>query len=477
MPTTSDSAPIPQDNISNRRLYWSLAAILFGSFLLRTAAGVMGETIQFYFNYIHEAAITAHHPLAAFVGAGQLSPISYTLGGIIIGAFFVTELIGSPLFGTWSDRYGRKIFILLGPILGAIAVQITAMTTAIWLLFFTRLLEGLSTASNAPSTLGYIAEATSVSPSLRLRITGFFEIATIGGMALGFSLGGWLWQHFGTPVHFGILHLTSPAFALDALLYLASFFVLWLGIREVGQQKRATPPATPISSSDSIWHRYLVILRNPRVMGFAPAWIAINAVLGVWINLIARVLTDRRLIPGQLLVGGFNSAQAGNIIAGFAVFFVLGILVWTIFATGWKKITSMMVGTAGLLASCVLLFALNHQTEIGAPIFVVLTIILVVSIMVQSGFTPAALAHLANITEEHAGDRGAIMGLYSVFLGLGQFLGSSLGGPFVDAWGMDGIAYSTGLLGVVAAVFLFRLRRTEGELLPSGVAPSPIHKR
>ena len=45
--------------------------------------------------------------------------------------------------------------------------------------------------------------------------------------------------------------------------------------------------------------------------------------------------------------------------------------------------------------------------------------------MVQSGFTPAALAHLADITETHNTDRGAIMGLYSVFLGLGQFLGAS----------------------------------------------------
>jgi predicted MFS family arabinose efflux permease len=53
------------------------------------------------------------------------------------------------------------------------------------------------------------------------------------------------------------------------------------------------------------------------------------------------------------------------------------------------------------------------------------------------------------------------MGLYSVFLGLGQFLGSSLGGPFVDAWGMDGITYVTGLLGLFALILVFRLRKSE----------------
>jgi predicted MFS family arabinose efflux permease len=90
--------------------------------------------------------------------------------------------------------------------------------------------------------------------------------------------------------------------------------------------------------------------------------------------------------------------------------------------------------------------------------------LLLLSIMVQSGFTPAAVAHLADITEEHAGDRGAIMGLYSVFLGLGQFLGSSLGGPFVDWLGADGIIVITVLFGLLAAAMLLRLFAQEARL-------------
>ncbi len=117
---------------------------------------------------------------------------------MIIGSFFVAELLGALVLGAWSDRFGRKWFIILGPLFGAMAVLITSVTTAIWLLVFTRLLEGLSTASNAPATLGYIAEATSDSPKMRTRVSGFFEMATIGGMAIGFSLGGWLWREFGT---------------------------------------------------------------------------------------------------------------------------------------------------------------------------------------------------------------------------------------------------------------------------------------
>ena len=89
---------------------------------------------------------------------------------MIIGSFFVSELLGALDPGAWSDRYGRKLFIIFGPLFGAVAVLITSVTTVVWLLIFTRLLEGLSTASNAPATLGYIAEATSDSPKLRARI-------------------------------------------------------------------------------------------------------------------------------------------------------------------------------------------------------------------------------------------------------------------------------------------------------------------
>lgn len=460
--TQSDSRSQPKPHLIR-----SLVAVIVGSLLLRAAAGAMGENIQFYLGFINAAAKAADHPLRTISGA-TIQEISYTLSGIIIATFFAAELIGSPLFGAWSDKYGRKLFIIFGPLFGAIAVQITAMTTVIWLLVVTRLLEGLSTAANAPATLGYIAEATSESPKLRARVVGLFEIGTIGGIAIGFSLGGWLWRHFGMPAVWMGIPLTSPAFALNALVYLASLVILWVGMHEVREPQHTGKSQTALETLSHYWK----IVSSPRVASFAPAWIAINAVLGVFLNLTARILTEKGTFPGQLLVGHFDSFEAGNIRAAYAVFFVLGILLWSLMFAQWRKTTVMLVGTGGLFATCAILFLINHQPSLNAPLVMPLALLLVVSIMIQSGFTPAALTHLADITEDHANDRGVIMGLYSIFLGLGQLIGASIGGPFVDWQGANGIVIVTALLGTFAGLLLLRLHFAESRGVPSQLSPT-----
>ncbi len=439
----------------------SLVAVIIGSLILRMAAGAMGENIQFYFNAIQDAAVNPNSPLRAMLGPNNVYEISYTLGGFIIGTFFAAELVGALFFGAWSDRYGRKLFIIFGPLFGAIAVQITALTTVVWLLVVTRLLEGLSTASNAPATLGYIAEASSHSQKFRTRIVGFFEIATIGGMAGGFSLGGWLWRTYGTPAIVAGIPLTSPAFALNALIYLLSLVILWFGLHELREKPHRSKHIT--TAGETLKH-YWEIVSSPKIASFAPAWIAVNGVLGIWINLTARILTDKGQFPGQALAGAFDALGAGNIIALYAVFFVTGILIWSLFFTGIKKVTAMLTGIGGLFGACLFIYLINHQPSLSAPLITPLSILLIVSIMVLSGFTPSALTHLADITEHFSADRGAIMGLYSIFLGLGQFIGSSLGGPFVDWLGADGMVLATAILGLIAGGLLIHMQVAERDL-------------
>ena len=72
------------------------------------------------------------------------------------------------------------------------------------------------------------------------------------------------------------------------------------------------------------------------------------------------------------------------------------------------------------------------------------------------------------MSEAYPADRGAIMGLYSVFLALGQIGGSFIGGAAAGPFGIDGILVATLALLAIAVLPLSRLRAYEHQV---GVAP------
>ena len=117
--------------------------------------------------------------------------------GLLAAAFFVAELVLSPIFGVLSDRYGHHRVMQLGPLFGFVAVIITGLTTDLWVLGGTRVLEGASTAASVPSILGFIAMATAHDEALRGKTSARFEAATIAGLGAGIAVAGPMWNVFG----------------------------------------------------------------------------------------------------------------------------------------------------------------------------------------------------------------------------------------------------------------------------------------
>ncbi|HSE97401.1 MAG TPA: MFS transporter, partial [Blastocatellia bacterium] len=310
-------------------VFRSLMSVLVGSLVLRIAAQTMGLMVLLYLEYISK-----NH----FI-------ISHTETGLIVASFFIAELVGAPVLGALSDRYGRKVFIILGPLLGAIAVQITAMTVVIWLLVITRLLEGLSTASSIPATLGYISEMTAGRPKLRARIVGLFEITLVGGMALGAFIGGQLWKHFGSPRTIAGVEIHSPAFALNGLIYLASLGIFAWGLTNSRRKQSATARA---ARSNGEMKRFFAILRSPSVWRFVPAWLAIFSIIGLWTNHSVRLFTGKSEHIDQLLMGNITPAKFGTGFGMLAVFFAVGVLIWSFYLSRYRKTSVMLVATGGL---------------------------------------------------------------------------------------------------------------------------------
>jgi len=90
--------------------------------------------------------------------------------------------------------------------------------------------------------------------------------------------------------------------------------------------------------------------------------------------------------------------------------------------------------------------------------------VLLIGAFLQAGFTPMALAYLADISEDFPEDRGVVMGLYSIFLAGGNLIGGSLlGGVFVSALRLDGVILLTFLFTLMAFFSVMNIRRVSSD--------------
>jgi MFS family permease len=413
-----------------------VTAVILGTFTLRLATGVTGAMLIFYFAKLHE------------FGGQHVAPLEVGLLGAL---FYASELVGSPIFGVLSDRLGHRRVMLVGPAFGAVAVVITALTVSLPVIAFTRLLEGGSTAASVPSILGFIAFATAADELARGRAVARFEAATLAGLMLGFVIAGPLFDRLG-PV----------GFLANALLYGLSFAIYRFGVRADAEPEpaaRAHEPGEGLS-------RYLRILRGSHVWLLAPTWIAINATLGLYTSqtLFQLVREKDPAFASQQLMGGFSPTQVSIGLGIGGLLFFAGLFYWGGKFRSMRRTSIIFRGIGGGFVLLVAGAGINHAATFGLPVTLLLVLVALGGLFVLAGATPAAIGLLADMTEAYPNDRGAIMGLYSVFLGLGQILGSTIGGAAAQVAGLDGIFAASLVLLAVALVPLGHLRGYEHQV-------------
>jgi MFS family permease len=423
-----------------------VAAVIVGSFFLRMAGAGSSASVQLYLKSL----------------SGEGSSFTSATVGLVYAAFFATELLLSPLFGALSDKVGRKRMMVLGPILGLVAVQLYPFTTLLPVIIVGQMLQGAGTAANVPSSLSYLADITANSPN-RSRLMGLFEVASLIGIVAGPASAGYLFDHFGT-----------NAFRILSLLFLIAGAIFWLGLRDV---------AATTSERRSL-RDYVRISTDARLMRFVPAWLMVNAVFAIWtvhtFYLLKAPEGGRPITgtQGQALMGSFTGPQLSQIylVCGFT--FLVGLLFWSFMAGRMRRTTAMLWGLVGTFAMALTLYAINHAYMFADVLFLqpwMLFVLFLTALFVQSAFTPVALAYLADVSEHHPESRGVVMGLYSIFLGVGQLLGSFIGGRFAAAAGVDGLLLATTLAAIIATVNVLLLRRDDPLPSRQGLARASLH--
>ncbi|SVA81593.1 uncharacterized protein METZ01_LOCUS134447, partial [marine metagenome] len=161
---------------------------------------------------------------AASVGAGEL------LVGAIVSVSTLTGMILKPLFGLLSDRWGRKLWLLIGLALFTGIPFLYGLVETPQQLFVLRLVHGLATAIFGPVSLAYVAEMAVSGTAERL---GWFGMARSAGYLIAPTAAAWLLTWLDATTVFTIIGLTSCLAFLPALMLSSPV--------HQGQQRRVPP--------------------------------------------------------------------------------------------------------------------------------------------------------------------------------------------------------------------------------------------
>lgn len=398
-----------------------LAVVIVGYALMRVSSGASGILVGLYL------ADLANH------GFGVSAALVGTLGAVSFG----TELAGALPMGVASDAFSPRSLMTTGAFLGAIATQLFGLSSQTGVFLLSRGIEGLGAAAATPSLLAHLADETSQSHALRARVMSYFELSLLAGLALGGLTAAQLWRSLG-----------RHSFAAIACLYLASAGLLFLGA--AGSRSHR--------SKDAI----LGLRRafgDPSLRNLAPVWLCVNTIVGLWLGPTFTFLLTHRSESHQLLNGILASdpSRVGWILLGYAIIFGLGVSAWSLVLPRMSELRAMRIALAAMLMVCVGLFLFNHSGQQNPFIRWTPLGFSVACVMVESGFTPAALSLLAGAIGPQHG-RGAAMGIYSVLLSIGAITGSLLAAAMGQAFAVDGLIYSTF---VMAFLGLFLVRWVE----------------
>jgi MFS family permease len=160
--------------------------------------------------------------------------------GVLISSFSIAQLATSPLWGRFSDRFGRRPVLLIGLGAAGIAYIVFGLASSVWrslwLLLLSRTVQGAGGGTTGV-VQAYIADSTE--PGERAKALGWLSACTSAGVMIGPGIGS-LAAHIGN---------AAPGFIAAALCFLNVAFA-WKYLPEsrpkLGAPKRGVRAA--------LWH-------------------------------------------------------------------------------------------------------------------------------------------------------------------------------------------------------------------------------
>lgn len=167
--------------------------------------------------------------------------------GLLVASYAVAQLIGAPLLGRLSDRFGRRPILLVSIFGTFLGFLLLGFATTLWMLFVSRIIDGL-TGGNLSIAQAYITDVTDA----KSRAQGLGLIGAAFG--IGFIIG---------PVAGGLLSqwgYAVPAFVAAGLAFINLVLIyLWLPESLTAEKRAQMPEKRPAVTLSAL----LVALQRP----------------------------------------------------------------------------------------------------------------------------------------------------------------------------------------------------------------------
>lgn len=171
--------------------------------------------------------ITILYPVAPFlVKRYSDEALMVTLLTVIYAA---AQFFTAPILGKLGDHYGRRPVLLVSVFGSAIGYVIFGIGGALWILFFSRLIDGI-TAGNMSTASAYIADVSK--PEERPKNFGLIGVAWGIGLVLGPAMG----------AVFGEIDLAAPAYVAAVLSFFSLVLIFFFLPESLPKEQRENKP-------------------------------------------------------------------------------------------------------------------------------------------------------------------------------------------------------------------------------------------
>jgi DHA1 family multidrug resistance protein-like MFS transporter len=316
--------------------------------------------------------------------------------GLLVASYAVMRLIFGPIWGSISDRVGRKPILLIGILGYAVTMVWFGLATRLWMLFAARILSGVLSSATAPTTMAYIGDSTPQEE--RGGGMGLLGAAGGAGGIIGPAAGGFL----------GRISLSTPFF-FGAGLALVALGLAVIFLPESHPAAEQTPNEQSRLIDLRLWWRTVT---GPMGALFLLTFISITGLM-IFANAFGLYALERF---------GYGPERVGVILMVLGL--VSAVTQGALVGPSTKRWGDVRVIQAGLLANAgafgLMLLASSYLGIILS------TAVLALAASIQS---PALIA----LTSRRAtGSQGVAMGLSNSFVSLGRIVGPLFAGYLFD---------------------------------------------